>query len=319
MAEHYIGIFTKAVFIENLALAFFLGMCTFLAISRRVDAAAGLGIAVIVVQTITVPMNYRGEQVSILNIGQKKNQEDFTGDDLEIFQEAAYHTAMTIQNVKLQAEHLEKKRLDKELEVARDIQTHLMPRDIPEVKGFQIDGKYIPCFEVGGDYFDIIPIDDNKTVLVIADVSGKGAGAALLMSNLQASLKMAISVSLPLTEIVYRINNMIFKNSLSSQFITFFICIWDAKTKSLQYINSGHNPPLIIKENDKIKKLFPTGIGLGIRENKKFRSKKISLSVNDILVIYTDGIEEFFNKKLEPYGLKRMIQNFLKNNYIKLL
>jgi len=263
--------------------------------------------------SITVPMISRGEQVGILNIGQKKNREDFTGDDLEIFQEAAYHSALTIQNVKLQAEHLEKKRLDKELEVARDIQTHLMPRNIPKVKGFQIDGKYIPCFEVGGDYFDIIPINENKTALVIADVSGKGAGAALLMSNLQASLKMAISVSLPLNDIVYRINNMIFKNSLPTQFITFFICLWDAKTKSLQYINSGHNPPLVIKNNNKIKKLFPTGMGLGIQKNEKFKSKKVSLSVEDILAIYTDGIEEFFNKKLEPFGLKRMIQIFQKN------
>lgn len=270
--------------------------------------AMGTGIS------ITVPMMSRGEQVGLLNIGKKRNNEDFSGDDLEIFQEAAYHTALTIQNIKLQAIHLEKKRLDKELEVAREIQTHLMPRQIPEVKGLQLFGEYRPCFEVGGDYFDIIPIDKNKTALVIADVSGKGAGAALLMSNLQASLKMAISVSLPLREIVYKINNMIFENSLSTQFITFFISLWDFKSKTLQYINAGHNPPLVIKANNKIRKLSPTGIGLGIQENQKYKDKKISLSVGDVLAIYTDGIEEFFNTNLEPFGIERMTQLFLENN-----
>lgn len=263
--------------------------------------------------SITVPMISRGEQVGILSIGKKKNKEDFNGDDLEIFQEAAQHTALAIQNVKLQSTHLEKKRLDKELEVARNIQTQLMPRQIPGIEGLQVYGENQPCFEVGGDYFDVIPIDDQKTALVIADVSGKGAGAALLMSNLQASLRMAISVTLPLKEIVYKINNIIFENSLSSQFITFFIGIWDQQSKSLQYINAGHNPPFILRTNNRTKKLSTTGIALGIKENQTYQCQSISLAANEILVIYTDGIEEFFNYQLEAFGVERMIKTFKEN------
>ena len=263
--------------------------------------------------SITVPMISRGEQVGILSIGKKKNNEDFNGDDLEIFQEAAQHTALAIQNIKLQSEHLEKKRLDKELEVARNIQTQLMPRQIHEIEGMEIHGEYKPCFEVGGDYFDVIPMDEQKTALVIADVSGKGAGAALLMSNLQASLRMAISVALPLKEIVYKINNIIFENSLPSQFITFFMAVWDQQSKSLFYINAGHNPPFIIRTNNRIKKLSPTGIALGIKANQAYKCQNIKLATNEILVIYTDGIEEFFNYQLEAFGVERMIKTFKEN------
>ncbi|MCP5052701.1 MAG: PDZ domain-containing protein, partial [bacterium] len=145
--------------------------------------------------SVTVPMISRGEPVGLLSIGKKKNREDFTGDDLEIFKEAAFQTAVALQNIKLQMVHLEKKRLDKELEVAREIQGRLVPGTIPVVEGLEVHGHYQPCFEVGGDYFDIIPMGEGRTALVIADVSGKGAGAALLMSNLQASLRMAVSFS----------------------------------------------------------------------------------------------------------------------------
>ena len=263
--------------------------------------------------SITVPMISRGEQVGILSIGKKKNNEDFNGDDLEIFQDAAQHTALAIQNIKLQSEHLEKKRLDKELEVARNIQTQLMPRQIPGIEGLQVHGENKPCFEVGGDYFDIIAMDEQKTALVIADVSGKGAGAALLMSNLQASLRMAISVALPLKDIVYKINNIIFENSLPSQFITFFIGVWDHRSKNLRYLNAGHNPPFVLRTNNRITKLSTTGIALGLKENQSYECREISLATNEILVIYTDGIEEFFNYQLEAFGVDRMIKTVKEN------
>jgi phosphoserine phosphatase RsbU/P len=259
--------------------------------------------------SLTVPMIYRGEQVGILSIGKKKNKEDFTGDDLEIFQEAANHTAVAISNIKLQAEHLQKKRIEKELELARQIQTHLMPRRIPEINGLHIHGENRPCYEVGGDYFDIIPMDEHCTALVIADVSGKGAGAALLMSNLQASLRMAVTMALPLKEIVGKINRIICENSLPSQFITFFIGVWNNQAKNLRYINAGHNPPFIIKSNNRVRTLPPTGMGLGIKENYIYQTKQLSLAVNDVLVIHTDGIEEFFNHRLEAFGAERMIKD----------
>lgn len=258
--------------------------------------------------SITVPMISRGEPVGLLSIGKKKNNEDFTGDDLEIFQEAAYHTAVALQNIKLQTEHLEKKRMDRELKIARDIQDRLMPRKIPEVDGLLLHGEYHPCFQVGGDYFDIIPMNNNRTALAIADVSGKGTGAALLMSNLQACLRMAISLEVPLHQIVYRINNIIFENSLPFQFITFFMGIWNPGDSSFEYINAGHNPPLLLCNNDEpVKKCGTTGIGLGIKKDQDYEIEQIELRHDDVLAIYTDGIEEYFNHRLEAFGIERMI------------
>jgi serine phosphatase RsbU (regulator of sigma subunit) len=261
--------------------------------------------------SITIPLISRGEQIALLNIGKKKNQEDFTGDDLEIFNEAASQIALAMQNIKLQAEYLEKKRLDKELEVARDIQNHLMPRKIPQLKDMQIHGEYKPCHEVGGDYFDIIPLGTDRTALVIADVSGKGAGAALLMSSLQASLKISLRLSLTLNEIASEINEMIYENSLPSQFITFFICVWDSAAKNLEYINAGHNPPLIISSHGKINKLGRTGKGLGIRKNQRYRTKNIRMNIGDLLVLYTDGIEDLYNARLESFGYDRLVNVIL--------
>lgn len=260
--------------------------------------------------SITVPMISRGEPLGLLSIGKKKNNEDFTGDDMEIFKEAALHTASALQNVKLRAQQLEKKRIDKELEVARNIQNRLLPRHILEIDGLQLHGEYQPCYEVGGDYFDVIPMGKDRTALVVADVSGKGAGAALLMSNLQASLKMAISVDLPLEEIVFKVNNMLYENSLSSQFITFFIGVWDSSTNTLQYINAGQNPPLVIRTDNRVEKLSPTGMALAIKPDQEYTHMEVTLEINDTLFIYTDGIEEFFNHRLEAFGTERMTRVF---------
>jgi sigma-B regulation protein RsbU (phosphoserine phosphatase) len=265
--------------------------------------------------SISIPMISSGEPVGLLNIGKKKNREDFTGDDLEIFREAAFHTAVALQNIKLQMVHLEKKRMDKELEVAREIQERLVPRQIPPVKGLLVDGRYQPCLEIGGDYFDIIPLDDELTLLVIADVSGKGAGAALLMSNLQAGLHMALSLSVPLQELVFKINNLVMENSLSTQFVTFFAGIWDHELQTFSYINAGHNPPIIIKRDGRVKRLNTTGIGFGLKRDQEYSVKEVPLEIGDSLYIYTDGIEELFNHRNEAFGSERMIRCFHENSH----
>ena len=263
--------------------------------------------------SITLPMIARGELVGLLNLGQKGNREDFTGDDLEIFREAADQVAIYLQNIRLQYEYLEKKRLDKEFELARDIQSHLLPQALPIVPGLEIATHYQPCFEVGGDYFDIIPLEGSRTALAIADVSGKGAGAALLMANLQASLKMALNLPASLGEIVTRINHLFHQNALSTQFITFFIGAWDASTRSLEYVNAGHNPPLLHRLDGSLLRLYPTGIGLGIRSDSSYRMERLELQPGDTLTIYTDGIEDFFNPDGQAFGSGRLAEAILRH------
>lgn len=262
--------------------------------------------------SLSIPMIHQKELMGVLNIGKKENNQDFNGDDLEIFRDISEHTAIALKNIKLQADYLEKKRMEKELEVARSIQVHLLPKSIPKLNGLELDSLYIPCNEVAGDYFDIIPLEDKKTALVIADVSGKGMGAALLMSNLQASLRMALSLSVSLNDIFFKINDLICKNSLKSQFITFFTGLWDIEKKELIYINAGHNPPLLFRENGSIQSLSPSGTAMGIKPHQHYKTSSVRFFNNDILFIYSDGIEEYFNEDLDLYGIdniKRVINN----------
>lgn len=195
--------------------------------------------------SITIPMIYGNQLVGILNVGKKRNGEDFTGEDLQIFKEAVNQTAIALKNLELQAEQLEKQRMEKELEMARGIQMQLLPHKMPPIDGMTIYGEAKPCYEVGGDYYDIIPMGDRKTVLAVADVSGKGAGTALLMANLQATLRTAFKMSASLEVVARRINEIVFENTSSTQFITLFVCIWNAETHELEYINAATIPQLL--------------------------------------------------------------------------
>lgn len=264
--------------------------------------------------SLSIPVIHHGDLMAIINIGRKKDNDDFNGDDIGIFNELSEHLAVALQNIKLQREYIDKKRMSEELKIASIIQRKLMPSKIPAPLGLNVEGRSIPWSEVGGDYFDIIPVSDSKTALVLADVSGKGTGAALLMSNLQAALKASLYFSQSLKEIVYKINNLVLINSLSSQFITFFIGIWNDEDKSLTYINAGQNPPILIRKCMTAVYLQPTGIALGFKKDHAFNEAFISLEKDDLIFIYSDGIEEYFNKDMEQYGINR-IKQVLKNNF----
>jgi sigma-B regulation protein RsbU (phosphoserine phosphatase) len=263
--------------------------------------------------SITIPMISHGELLGLLNIGKKENREDYTAEDLDILTQASSQAAMALQNIRLQSEYIEKKRIDKEMEVARNIQKQLMPQEIPSVAGLDIYGESRPCKEVAGDYFDIINMDDGNTVIVVADVSGKGAGAAIIMANLQASIRLGIHLSDKLVDFVARINDLIYNNTSSSEFITFFMAIWDPKVKVMYYVNAGHNPPVFIDSKNNITKLDATGLLLGVLPEQPYEEKYIRIHEGDALVIYTDGLDEARNEKNEFYGIERIQNNLLEN------
>lgn len=266
--------------------------------------------------SVTIPMISQGELMGLLNIGKKENQEDYTAEDLDILTQASSQAALALQNIKLQSEYLEKKRIDKEMEVARNIQKQLMPQVIPQVAGLDIYGESRPCNEVAGDYFDIINMEDGNSVICVADVSGKGAGAAIIMANLQASIRLGIHLSDKLADFVSRINDLIHNNTSPYEFITFFMAIWDPRTRVLYYVNAGHNPPLLVDNNNNVTKLDATGLILGVLPEQIYEEKYVRINENDVLFIYTDGLDEAQNEKSEFYGLER-IQNAVIENKSK--
>ena len=265
--------------------------------------------------SVTFPMISHGELVGVLNIGKKTNHDDYNGEDIAILKECVSQASIAMQNLRLQIEYIEKKRLDKELNLARTIQSQLLPRSIPNIKGLDLFGKMRPCFEVAGDYFDIIKLepDASKAILAVADVSGKGAGAAMLMSNLQAALRSSLKFTSDMRAIVYEINNIIHENTSPGQFITFFMGLWNSEDHSFEYINAGHNPPIIIKNDDTVIQLKATGFFLGPIPKTGYVTEKVTFTKGDIIAIYTDGIDETFNPDYDQFGLERIIETLKQN------
>jgi sigma-B regulation protein RsbU (phosphoserine phosphatase) len=196
--------------------------------------------------------------------------------------------------------------MEEELEIARGIQRNLLPGEIPDFDGFDIAVMNITSQQVGGDYYDVIRLDDNTFCVAIADVSGKGVPAALLMANLQAFIKTTCSQGMQLEEATALINDLISENTSDGRFITFFWAIVDSEKRTLNYVNAGHNHPLLIR-NGKIRKLDKGGIIIGVMKTiVPYLSESIQLNKDDVIVLFTDGITEAKNKFDEEYSDEKL-------------
>lgn len=198
------------------------------------------------------------------------------------------------------------RRIEKDLEQAAMIQRDLLPKENPCLEGFDITGTNIPCYQVGGDYYDFIPIDADRLGVTIADVSGKGISASLLMASLRAALLAEIHPHYDIQKMVSRLNNFVYKSSPINSFITFFFCDINRKTGELRYINAGHNPPLVIENSGQFSNLESSGFALGMFPDVSFESGRIHLKSEDIAVLFTDGIPEGRNTAHEEYTEERL-------------
>lgn len=202
------------------------------------------------------------------------------------------------------------RRIEKDLEQAAKIQRDLLPKENPIFEGFDITGTNIPCYQVGGDYYDFIPIDADRLGVVIADVSGKGIGASLLMASLRAALLAEIHHHYDIQEMASRLNDFVYKSSPINGFITFFFCEVDRQSGELQYINAGHNPPLVIENSGQSSYLGSSGFALGMFPGANYETGKIQLKNKDMAVLFTDGIPEGRNMAQKDYTDERF-KNFV--------
>jgi sigma-B regulation protein RsbU (phosphoserine phosphatase) len=255
---------------------------------------------------ILLPLITKSGLVGFLVISCKTTGEDFTAEELELLENLCAQTALVAENLELLGEKLEKEKLQEQMRVARDIQKGLLPGRIPDISGLEVEALIRFCLDVAGDYYDIIPLDDFRTVLSIGDVAGKGVGAALLMANLQASLRTTQAMGVSLAESAERINRLVFENTPSDMFITFFLVLVDSKRGILKYVNAGHNPPFLITRKNKVKLLSKGGILFGVLEDASYTEGKIEFNPEDILLMYTDGVCEAMNLSEEEYGEKRL-------------
>ncbi|KYG76010.1 GAF domain-containing SpoIIE family protein phosphatase [Roseivirga spongicola] len=223
---------------------------------------------------------------------------------------------VAIENKRLARKQLEQQALQRDMEIAKNVQNYLFPKDLPNNDKIHIEAYYQPCRTVGGDYYDYITLEqDDQFVVCIADVSGKGIPAAILMSNFQAVLRTISRTADNPVSVVNELNYHLCKNANRENFITFFLAVYDYKKKDLRYINAGHNPPLLMNGKPEVEKLTVGTTVLGAFEPLPF----IEMGrVEDLdkfsLFLFTDGLTETFNKAEEEFGSERL-EEFLQANY----
>lgn len=254
---------------------------------------------------LCAPMkNKNGETIGVFQLLNKKKGY-FDKRDEKFLAALSLPASLAIENARLHLTEIEQKRIEKELEVAGEIQRQLLPKSLPSLRGLDLSACSIPCYSVGGDFYDVLQVGENTIALVIADVAGKGIPAALLVSTLQAALHAYLEAGFPAAELVAKLNKVISEYATEDKFITFLICIYDGNTRSLRYVNAGHNMPLLLGADARLKELDKNGLCLGILPGSRYEEGEVSLRSGDTLILYTDGLTDAANKRSELFGLQR--------------
>jgi sigma-B regulation protein RsbU (phosphoserine phosphatase) len=255
---------------------------------------------------LDIPLKIRGDLIGIFNI-QQTSVNGFTPERIRLLEALAGHVATAIANARLyQRERLEKDRMSKELDEARAIQSGLFPRDCPSVEGFDVTGVCVPCREVGGDWFDYIPLDDGRLGVVLGDISGKGTAAAFLMSSARSVLRMHASSGLSPGQVLAEVNRILIKDFPSARFVTLIYAVVDPAFRKVSFANAGHVYPLLVESDGARFLETDSGLPLGLMECE-YSEKEIDMPTGSRLFLYTDGITEAANASEEEYGDERIL------------
>lgn len=262
---------------------------------------------------MAVPLAIEERVLGMVYVDSPLHSNRFTKRDLELLTLIAGVAAIRIENVRLLDVQVEQKRLANELAVASEIQLRLHPAAPPPINGYDLMGVSFPCYEVGGDYFDFIPKRDGRVVIALGDVSGKGTGAALLMSSIHAAVRAQCTTRLSPSEIVTEINQYIYDNTPSNRYVTLFYSELDPRTHQLTYINGGHNSPLLVRASGEVTPLDIGGFPVGITPFGDYHEGMAHLEPGDVLVIYSDGVTESQNEAGEEFDEARLIEIVQRN------
>ena len=263
-----------------------------------------------------VPMIVDRRIVALLSVGPKRWDMPYSRTDLQFLTAAASQTGLALENARLnddiRAEIAARERLNRELEIARDVQQGLFPHVLPKVDRLDFAGYCRPASGVGGDYYDFIALNDDALGIAIGDVSGKGIGAALMMATLQASLRgQTIKQCETLAETIQNVNRLVYEASSTNRYATFFFAQYEPATHRLRYVNAGHNAPMLYRRNGAetlLQRLDQGGTVVGLFPNATYQEAEVRVQTGDILVAFTDGVTEAFNAKEEEFGEDRLFE-----------
>lgn len=258
-----------------------------------------------------IGLQFQSEKIALVGVGARANNEPYSDSDYTFLRSLGNLALLSIQKTYLLEERIEKERLEEELNIAKTIQRGLLPDPIPDIEGLELAATNISSYMVGGDYFDIAQTPDSNYLFAIADVTGKGVPAALLMANLQAMLHVLLPIDITLAEATNQINDIIYENTPPDKFITFFWGKFYAENSTFKFVNAGHNPPIWLKSgSDEPEELEAGGLILGAMPSMSpYQEETVTLSSGDLLVFYTDGVTESMSPdQNEEYGEERLIR-----------
>jgi sigma-B regulation protein RsbU (phosphoserine phosphatase) len=250
----------------------------------------------------------------ILTLGEKATRTHYTSEDMTVLSVLSSQAAIAFENAHLYQDILDKQRMEEELRLGQEIQRNLLPNICPTGESFELAGYNLPSKEVGGDYYDFIPLTDDRIGIAIGDISGKGIPAAILMSNLQASFRISAGQGALPSDVVRQVNGQIAKTTSIEKFATFFYGIFNPKTYSFEYTNAGHNYPILLRKNGSHSMLKEGGLVIGVVEKADYQTKALRLKTGDTLLLYTDGITEAMNPSGEEFGEVRLVNCLARTN-----
>ncbi len=255
---------------------------------------------------LAAPLENEGEVVGLIYVDSQVGHRSFEEADLRLLTSLANVAAAKIQNARLMAEAAEKKQMDREFALAREIQQRLLPENPPTILGYELQGSNTASRQVSGDYFDFRVRSDGKVYAAIADVCGKGVGPALLMASLQASFHAWADESVPVAEMTGRLSEAISRRTGPDRFITFFLVLLDPATGEVEYTNAGHNPGILLKCDGSMQELSSHGLPLALFPGRPYGSSRFTLTPGDLLCLYTDGVTEANSPDGTEFGFPRL-------------
>jgi len=266
---------------------------------------------------VLLPLTAREKLLGFISLGAKKSEVPFTGNDLRLLKSVANQTGLALENAQLLAaiteEVAQRERLNREVEIAREVQERLFPQELPVIRGLDYFGGCRPALGVGGDYYDFLALPEGQLGFAIGDVSGKGIGAALLMASLEASLRAeATRAPDDLALLVSQVNHLVYQASTSNRYATLFYAQYDPARRCLTYVNAGHNAPMLFRRQAgewSLTRLAAGGTVVGLFASFAYTQDSIDLKPGDLLVAFTDGISETMNATEEEWGEERFIES----------
>ena len=267
---------------------------------------------------LCVPLKVKEQILGIVYVDNRIQAGIFTPADLDLLSAIASSAAIAIENARLYQVAVEKGRLEQELQMARQLQSSLLPSTTPQVSGWEFAARWLPARQVAGDYYDFIPIRAGKLGLVIADVSDKGMSAALFMALTRSTVRACMDNTAEPMEGMTCANHLIFADSINSMFVTLFYALIDPQENRITYVNAGHNPPLLYQpdkspQKGRLSYLGRTGMALGIWPDSLYQQETLSFNPGDFLVMYTDGVTDTMDVEENFFGTEKLEQVVMEN------